>query len=250
MSYREFVSRPFMERLKQGRLRPLFIRLYFIKRRIKGLLLHVNAHVIARKYRTYTMIPKKNFIDNLLLISRVYDLPGCVVECGVWRGGMSAGIAEVLGPHRHYYLFDSFEGLPEAKEIDGPAALQWQSDKQSPAYHDNCRAEMEFGKRAMAMSPAKQVTFKKGWFNETLPGFVPDQGIAVLRLDADWYESTMQCLEALYKHVVTGGVVIIDDYYTWDGCTKAVHDFLSAHKLPDRIRQTRAGVCYVVRYTV
>src|SRR5262249_26780462 len=102
-------------------------------------------------------------------------------------------------------------------------------------------------KKAMAMSPAERVTFKKGWFNETLPEFVPEEGIAVLRLDADWYDSTIQCLDALYRHVVLGGIVIVDDYYTWDGWTKAVHDFLSANKLPDRIRQSRTGVCYIVR---
>jgi len=250
MSFKKLVNQPFMLRLKQGRLRPLFLKLSGVKRRVKKLRLLITAKFVARKYRAHTMIPREQFVDNLLLVARVYDLPGCVVECGVWRGGMIAGMAEVLGPHRHYYLFDSFEGLPEAKDIDGPAALRWQSDKDSPTYHDNCTAEMEFGKKAMAMSPAKQVTFKKGWFNETLPGFVPEEGIAVLRLDADWYDSTLQCLDALYKHVVTGGIVIIDDYYVWDGCAKAVHDFLSANKLPDRIRQSRIDVCYIVRGAV
>ena len=160
---------------------------------------------------------------------------------------MSAGLAEILGPERHYYRFDSFEGLPPAQEIDGGAALRWQSATDAPSYYDNCRAELEFSERAMALAKTRHVTFRKGWFSETLPGFVPDSGIAVLRLDGDWYESTMQCLEALYKQVTPGGLIIIDDYYTWEGCTKAVHDFLSSNKLPDRIRQTPAGVCYIVR---
>jgi O-methyltransferase len=221
---------------------------YKINRRaIKDRLLRVRANWIAHKYRPFTMIPKNVFVDNLMLASLVSQLPGCVVECGVWRGGMIAGIAEVLGADRHYYLFDSFEGLPAAKEIDGPTALRWQADKKSPVYHDNCAAAVEYSKRAMRMSPAERVTFVEGWFAESLPGFVPKENIAVLRLDADWYDSTMQCLDALYPHVVPGGVVIIDDYYTWDGCAKAVHDYLSAHKLPDRIRQTRASVCYIIR---
>lgn len=225
---------------------PLRLRLYQVKRAIKRSLLRLRGHAIAWKYRDYTMVRRKKFINNLMLASRVQDVPGCVVECGVWRGGMSAGMAEVLGPNRHYYLFDSFEGLPPATAIDGPKALQWQKNTTSPTYYDNCSAEMEFASRAMAMSPATRVTFKKGWFSETLRDFVPEEGIAVLRLDGDWYDSTLQCLEALYKHVVRGGIVIIDDYYMWDGCSKAVHDFLSAHRLPARIRQTGMSVCYIV----
>ena len=87
----------------------------------------------------------------------------------------------------------------------------------------------------------------KGWFNETLPKFAPETRIAILRLDGDWYESTMECLNALYRHVRVGGVIIIDDYYTWAGCSRAVHDFLSRHELEDVVRQYFNGVCYIVK---
>src|SRR5262245_6270798 len=50
-----------------------------------------------------------------------------------------------------------------------------------------------------------------GWFDKTLPRIRIEGGIALLRLDADWYESTMTCLEALYSHVVPGGLVIVDN---------------------------------------
>jgi O-methyltransferase len=49
--------------------------------------------------------------------------------------GMAAGLVSMLGGKREYFLFDSFEGLPKAREIDGRAALEWQSNTQSPAYH-------------------------------------------------------------------------------------------------------------------
>ena len=93
------------------------------------------------------------YVANLCIVRALQSVPGCVVECGVWRGGMIAGIAEVLGPEREYILFDSFEGLPPAKEIDGEAALAWQSDKSSPLYHDNCAAEQKFAAEAMARWP-------------------------------------------------------------------------------------------------
>lgn len=236
-----------MERLKRGRLRPLFVRLYLGRQWLRDRTTAAAGRAAWKKYRDFTMVSRKAYVDNLLLASRVRDVPGCVIECGVWRGGMSAGLAELLGSDRHYCLFDSFEGLPPAKEIDGASALQWQQDKDSPEYWDNCSAEMAFGQKAMSMSPAKQVTFKKGWFSDTLPGFVPPAPIALLRLDGDWYDSTMQCLDALFPHVVPGGLIIVDDYYMWDGCSKAVHDFLSKHKRSERIRHTPLGVCYIVR---
>ena len=58
----------------------------------------------------------------------------------------------------------------------------------------------------------------------------------MLRLDGDWYDSTMQCLEALVPLVAEGGTIIIDDYYAWDGCARAVHDYLSRNDLPYRIK--------------
>ena len=88
----------------------------------------------------------------------------------------------------------------------------------------------------------------KGWFEDTLPDFQPEKPISVLRLDGDWYESTICILENLYDKVIPGGLIPIDDYYDWDECSRAVHDFLSEHKLRDRIRQSRyGGVAYIIK---
>jgi hypothetical protein len=86
MSPEKSVNLPFMLRLKQGRLQPLFLAVSAVQRRVKNRLLPIAVRFVARKYREYTMIARGKFADNLLLVSRVYDLPGCVVECGVWRG--------------------------------------------------------------------------------------------------------------------------------------------------------------------
>ena len=83
-----------------------------------------------------------------------------------------------------------------------------------------------------------QVKPLKGWFKDTLPGLVEqtkDKGIALLRLDGDWYESTLECLEALEPLVVQGGTIIIDDYFAYDGCVRAVHEYLYKKDLPYRI---------------
>ena len=87
--------------------------------------------------------------------------------------------------------------------------------------------------------PAGSYELVRGWFQDTVPELaqrLADEGIALLRLDGDWYDSTMVCLEHLVPLLHEEGVVILDDYYAWDGCARATHDYLSRHDLPYRIR--------------
>jgi O-methyltransferase len=207
-------------------------------------LLQLKYYLIFREFKKFTMIPALTYIQNLRLVNEYRHLDGCVVECGTWRGGMIGGIAKLLR-NREYYLYDSFEGLPEAKEIDGTAAIAWQNDKDSPGYFNNCKAEMDFAEKAMVVSGAQKYFINKGWFSETLPHFDKNRKIAILRLDGDWYDSTMDCLTNLYDNVIPGGIIIMDDYYAWDGCARAVHDFLSKRNLPDRIMQWNDCICYI-----
>jgi O-methyltransferase len=202
---------------------------------------------IYAKYQNYTMLSPEFYINNLILAGLFQHVKGAVVECGTWRGGMIAGIAELLQEDRDYYLFDSFEGLPPAQEIDGEGALRWQQDTQSPYYFNNCRADETWARKAMQLSGAKHVYIHKGWFSSTLKNFDPAVKISILRLDGDWYESTIECLERLYPFVVSEGLIIIDDYYAWDGCSRAVHDYLSKYKLIDRIYQFEHQIAYIIK---
>lgn len=200
------------------------------------------------KYKPFTMIPEVFFKDNLELCMPLRFRNGALVECGVWRGGMIAAIAEIMGNEREIYLFDSFEGLPDASENDGVAALEYQKNTGAIDYHDNCKAEIEYAQKAMKLANAQNVKYVKGWFEKTLPGYEFKTPILILRLDGDWYDSTMQCLDNLYDKVVPGGLILIDDYHTWEGCTKAVHDFLSKRNIPVKIRESKNGVCYFYKY--
>jgi O-methyltransferase len=76
-----------------------------------------------------------------------------------------------------------------------------------------------------------QVMFLKGWFKDTLPT-APIAKLAILRLDGDMYESTMNALDALYVKVSPGGFVIVDDYVL-PTCKKAIHDFRDRHKIDE-----------------
>lgn len=199
--------------------------LKFPFRQFKKYVKHQKYSMLYSRLKKYTMLPNWAFKSNLLVADKIRYLDGCVIECGVWRGGMIAGISAVLGNNREYYLFDSFQGLPQAKDIDGKHAILWQSNKNSPKFYNNCKAEEDTAREAMELVNAKKYSIIKGWFDLTLKNFVPTTNIALLRLDCDWYDSTIVCLNHLYKYVKIGGIIIIDDYYDWDGCSKAVHDF-------------------------
>lgn len=212
------------------------IKLFYKKNKAKDLYI---------KYKEFSMIPLETYVDNLLLCESVNSIDGCVVECGVWRGGMIAGIYEYIVKKRECILFDSFEGLPEVKEIDGEAAKIWQETNNGVGL-DNCKSEIFYAEKAMKLANSKNHSIIKGWFDKTIPNTKISEPIAILRLDGDWYDSTMICLENLYPMVAENGIIIIDDYYAWDGCSRAVHDFLSKYNLPLRIYQTKNGVCYIL----
>jgi len=199
---------------------------------------------LYRRYRQSSMVPKKLFLQNLRLAESVRTLPGCVVECGVWRGGMMAALSHIMGKDRTYYLFDSFEGLPPAQAIDGPAAHAWQQNTESANYHDNCSASLIDAQNTMARAGVRDAHLVKGWFDQSLKNFDFPEPIALLRLDGDWYDSTLTCLKACYDRVAVRGLIVIDDYTTWDGCSRAVHDFLSQRQLSERV-DSRGGVFYL-----
>lgn len=227
-------------------LKPAVIAAGLERRRLR-----LGCRALYHKYRNQTLVHEAMYVDNLELCAKFADIPGCVVECGVWRGGMIAGIAEMLGPERQYFLLDSFEGLPPARaEIDGSSAVAWQTDIKSPNYHNNCKAAEEEAAATMRLSGATSFSLIKGWFNQTLPRFAPPGQIAVLRLDCDWYDSVSLCLKTLYPHVAPGGIVIVDDYYVWDGCAHAVNEFISSFSPPDqvpRLSQFHDVTAYLVK---
>ncbi|WP_153799444.1 TylF/MycF/NovP-related O-methyltransferase [Foetidibacter luteolus] len=230
--------------LKKIFLRWLRAKGYKLQSYTKDDLLMKSFEEVYLRYKSYTMITPNNYKVNLLLCKNLVDsVDGDIVECGSWKGGMMAGISSVLGRKRMYYLFDSFEGLPAAKQVDGEAAIRWQNDKNSELYLNNCTADEIEAREAMQKAEVPHEVIK-GWFNDTVSSFRSTNKIALLRLDGDWYESTLTCLQALYPKVVKGGLVIIDDYYSWDGCSRAVHDYFSSIGSSIKIRSLK-GVCYI-----
>lgn len=188
------------------------------------------------------MVPPDVFSDNLDLVRSFRDVPGDTVECGCWRGGMSGAMA-VVAPGHHSVLFDSFEGLPDPSDDDGSEAQRWSTEVRE---WDNCTADEAAAHEAMRRAGSTDHEVIRGWFDDTVPVWAEAQRpIAILRLDGDWYDSTMVCLQNLFPQVVPGGVVIVDDYFVWEGCARAVHDYLSNTKAPERIASTAHNVAYL-----
>lgn len=180
----------------------------------------------------YTMVGKRRLLNACLSVEEVYrrGIAGAIVECGVWRGGCAAAMAAVSkrrGGTRAIWLFDSFEGLPEPGANDGIRAREWM---ESATADQRCVAEVHQVEGLLFDNfhvPRESVHIRRGWFAETVPAAVAEIGpIAVLRLDADWYESTRICLDHLYPNVSDGGIVIIDDYGYWEGCRRATDELL------------------------
>jgi len=182
------------------------------------------------------------------------NLEGSFVECGVWRGGCSAVMAvaaKKFGRGRKSWLFDSFEGMPEAGAEDeadvAPLAASKFGGKLKPVGTNVVDVEgvknLLFNKLRL---DEKNINIKKGWFQDTLPKFKGDVGpISVLRLDGDYYESTKVCLDNLFDSVVNGGYVIIDDYVAFKGCSKAVNEFLKSRNLKvEIVKIDDAGVFF------
>lgn len=212
---------------------------------------------ILRKVRRFTMVPQPSLVDLARQVRVVLEqkIPGALVECGAWRGGASFLMAQILKlaavQDRKVWLFDSFEGIQPPQEIDGPAAQAWANNKKGPMYFDNLRAPLEEVRAAAGdLEVIEYTEFVPGWFDKTLPANRDRIGpIAILRIDADWYASVKCCLEQLYDQVVEGGFIVFDDYYTWDGCAAAVHEFLGQRRQTHRIESVGEAdyTCAVIR---
>jgi predicted O-methyltransferase YrrM len=188
---------------------------------------------IRRSGFSHTMIGRKR-LDNLhacLDIIRRGGVPGDIIETGVWRGGACILAAGYLRAHgmtgRRVLVADSFEGLPKPSvEQDLGLVLDKQKFPElavsEQTVRDNFAAYGLLG---------DHILFLKGWFKDTLKTAPTDQ-IALLRMDGDLYESTMDALVALYDKVVPGGVVIADDYGVLPVCRKAIEDFFAARNEP------------------
>lgn len=192
---------------------------------------------LFKTVRPYTKngYPRLANVYDLAVEAEEKNLPGAFIECGVYKGGCCAifgAIADRYGNRRKTWYLDSFEGMPTTpSEHDGSGTEEIAGEVLRASVADV--EELVFGKLKL---PRDKNIIVKGWFEEVLPRIKAEIGpIAVLRLDADWYEATKLILEQLYDQVVPGGYLIFDDYARWVGSRKAVDEFLAARSLQPKM---------------
>ncbi|GGP51206.1 TylF/MycF family methyltransferase [Streptomyces abikoensis] len=214
----------------------------------------VDARQLGRDWPSvaHTMVGLKR-LDNLqycVETALADGIPGDLIETGVWRGGSSIFMRAVLRAHgdatRRVWVADSFQGMPEvapdAHPVDREMRLH-QANGVLAVSLDQVRSNFE---RYGLLDD--QVRFLPGWFKDTLPT-APPGPLAVIRLDGDLYESTMDALENLFPRLAPGGFVIIDDYAI-PACSDAVHAYRERLGITDPIHEIDGtGVYWRSTYT-
>lgn len=188
--------------------------------------------------RAVTMIGRRRLDDLHRCVEDVLvrGVPGDLIETGVWRGGAVILMRAVLDAwgvtDRVVWAADSFAGPPKpSKRCAADAGNDFSGYSQLAVSLDEVRANFD----AYGLLDA-QVRFLEGWFRNSLPR-APIERLALIRLDGDLYESTMDALEALYPKLSVGGYVIVDDYGAIEACRQAVHDYREAHRITDEIHE-------------
>ena len=164
-------------------------------------------------------------------------VPGDLLEAGVWRGGITIFMRAVLKAYqdetRCVWAADSFEGLPEPDPVTD--TYLWRSGDMAITPTE---VRNNFARYGLL---DERVRFLSGYFNETLPS-APISTLAILRVHADLYGSTLDALTHLYPKLSPGGYATVDDYRNLADCRRAVDEYRSVNSIHEEIEviDTRA----------
>lgn len=201
----------------------------------------------------YTMTSKEALFALYTATNYIIDrnIPGDIVECGVWRGGSALLAALIMKMRnvsdRKVYLYDTFKGMTAPTEVDvdkrGNVGFEMMEK-----YSDDigwCYALLEEVQTTFSAHNFEfEVKFVQGDVVETLKTTTPE-AISILRLDTDWYESTAAEFQHLYPRLSIGGILIIDDYGAWAGARQATDEYFQQVPSPmlKRIdKEVRLGI--------
>lgn len=187
--------------------------------------------------RAHTMIGVTRLENIRTLVEDVLEqgVPGDLIEAGAWRGGATIFMRAILAAHgdteRVVWVADSFEGLPPPNPEEYPADAGLNFHTIDALAVSQEEVERNFSRYGLLDD---QVRFLKGWFKDSLPK-APIEKLAVARLDADLYESTMDAIVPLYPKLSSGGYLIVDDYYLIPACRQAIDDYRAKHGITEEI---------------
>jgi O-methyltransferase len=198
----------------------------------------IPAHVqkLIRIVRPYTMVDALRLAMLHQLAQEVPD-EGDVVECGVCNGGSAAVLASAIRNHltKSLWLYDTFEGIPPPTTKDGPDAEKYTGRLVG-------RVDRVNEVLALVGFPKERIVIRQGLFKDSFRQPLPAK-VALLHLDADWYDGILQALETFYPLIPTGGIVILDDFGHWEGTREAFYEFCKRYDLRpllERVGHTQA----------
>jgi O-methyltransferase len=185
-----------------------------------------------------SMIGHRRMLNVQTLAEQVIHerVPGDFIETGVWRGGACIMMRAVLRAHgvldRRVWVADSFAGLPQPSPERYPLDAGDTHFRMPELAISMTEVQRNFERYGLLDD---RVCFLRGWFKDTLPT-APTGPLALMRLDGDMYESTIDALDALFHRLSPGGFVIIDDYGYVESCRAAVDDFRARHGIVDPVQ--------------
>jgi O-methyltransferase len=195
----------------------------------------MNINLFKNLVEPYTMtsIQRIESLYHSLEYIRLNKIEGDFVECGVWKGGNIFGVLEYLIyyglDNRKIWMYDTFQGMTQISDFDvdfnGVSGKIWEN---------KCDCSLQEVKKLMDKSSYNKslINYVEGDVCNTLSikKNIPEK-ISLLRLDTDWYDSTKKELQILYPRLVSGGVLIVDDYGHWQGSKKAVDEYFENNKI-------------------
>ena len=241
--------------------KPRYMLLYLLERILRKSDFTIREKVPYNRERRMLGLDWPAYADSMIGLKRMdniefcvndtikNNIPGDLIETGVWRGGsviFMKALLKVAGvKDKIIWAADSFEGLPR------PDEEKYTADKGDNHY--TLSSVLAISEEQVRYNFEKygllddQVKFLKGWFKDTLPT-APIEKLSILRLDGDMYESTINALDNLYPKLSVGGYLIIDDFGAVPGCKKAVMDYRQQHNITEEIIDIDGSGAYWKRF--
>jgi hypothetical protein len=218
----------------------------------------VDAYDLAKAF-TMTSVPRMYALYQAVRYVVEQSIEGDFVECGVWRGGscmLMAHTLKALGDtSRTLYLYDTFTGMTRPSEHDirkrdrGEQITRWEAS-QREGYNEWAYAPIDEVRENLRATgyPDDKLVFVAGEVQTTLPETIPER-VALLRLDTDWYESTYHEMVHLYPRLAHKGMLILDDYGSFEGARRAVDQYFAENQVGDFLSRIDATGRLAIKLT-
>lgn len=210
-----------------------------------------NIERVRKDHLTYLSIKCLNDLAEAVQEADRQQRPGQIIETGAALGGSAIIMALAKSTERKLRVYDVFGMIPPPSDKDGDDVhrryekiagheAKGIGGETYYGYREDLLGEVteSFARYGVPVGPSN-VELVKGYFEDTLS---VDGPVALAHLDGDWYESTMTCLRRIVPQLVPGGRIVVDDYYKWSGCRRAVDEYFEGRTGYEFVKHGRLHV--------